>query len=83
MPLGRSQLRMYIHKFSFIHSVAKSCLTLSDPARVAKPGFSVRGISQARVLEWVAISFSLYAKSFHLCPALCDPVDCSPPGSCP
>ena len=26
---------------------------------------------------------SVHAKSFQWCPALCDPVDCSPPGSCP
>ena len=58
MSLGRSQLREYIHTFSFIHSVAKLCLTLSDPARVANPGSSVHEISRARVLEWVTISFS-------------------------
>ena len=23
----------------------------------------------------------MHAKSLHLCPTLCDPVDCSPPGS--
>ena len=81
MSLGRSQLREYIHTFSFIHSVAKLCLTLSDSARVANPGASVHEMSRARVLEWVTISFSVHAESFHLCPTLCNPVDCSPPGS--
>ena len=38
--------------------VAQSCLTLCDPMDCSPPGFSVRGISQARILEWVAISFS-------------------------
>ena len=38
--------------------VSKSCLTLCDPMDCSPPGFSVHGISQARVLEWVAISFS-------------------------
>ena len=38
--------------------VAQSCLTLSDPMDCSLPGFSVHGIFQARVLEWVAIAFS-------------------------
>ena len=37
---------------------AQSCLTLSDPMDCSLPGSSVRGIFQARVLEWVAIAFS-------------------------
>ena len=38
--------------------VAKSCLTLCDPMDCSPPGYSVRGISQARILEWIAISSS-------------------------
>ena len=38
--------------------VTQSCLTLSDPMDCSLPGSSVHGIFQARVLEWVAISFS-------------------------
>ena len=38
--------------------VAQSCLTLCDPVDCSLPGSSVHGILQARVLEWVAISFS-------------------------
>ena len=34
------------------------CLTLCDPLACSLPGSSVHGISQARILEWVAISFS-------------------------
>ena len=41
-----------------LHSVTKSCLTLCDPMDYSPPGFSVHGISQARILEWVAISSS-------------------------
>ena len=37
---------------------AQSCPTLSDPTDCSLPGSSVHGISQARVLEWVAIAFS-------------------------
>ena len=38
--------------------VAQSCLTLCDPLDCSLPGFSVHGIFQARVLEWVSVSFS-------------------------
>ena len=38
--------------------VAQSCPTLCDPMDCRLPGFSVHGIFQARILEWVAISFS-------------------------
>ena len=39
--------------------VAQSCPTLRDPMDCSLPGSSVHGISQARVLEWVAIAFSV------------------------
>jgi len=39
--------------------VAQSCPTLSDPMDCSPPGSSVRGIFQARVLEWGAIAFSI------------------------
>ena len=38
--------------------VAQSCPTLCDPVDCSPPGFSVHGILQARILEWIAISFS-------------------------
>ena len=38
--------------------VAQSCPTLCDPVDCSLPGSSVHGIFQARILEWVAISFS-------------------------
>ena len=36
----------------------QSCLTLYDPIDSSPPGSSVPGILQARILEWVAISFA-------------------------
>ena len=48
----------------FIHTAAasakslQSCLTLCDPIDDNPPGSPVPGILQARILEWVAISFS-------------------------
>ena len=38
--------------------VTQSCPTLCDPTDCNLPGFSIHGIFQARILEWVAISFS-------------------------
>ena len=36
----------------------QSCLTLCNPVDCNPPGSSVQGILQARILEWVGISFS-------------------------
>ena len=38
--------------------VAQSCPTLYNPMDCSLPGSSFHGILQARILEWVAISFS-------------------------
>ena len=38
--------------------VAQSCTTLCDPLDCSLPGSSVHGVLQARILEWVVISFS-------------------------
>ena len=38
--------------------VSQSCLTLCNPVDYSLPGSSIPGIFQARILEWVAISFS-------------------------
>ena len=62
----------------------QSCLTLFDPIDGSPPGSSVPGILQARILEWVASSFSnacMHAKLLQSCPTLCDPMDSGPPGS--
>ena len=59
------------------------CPTLCDPIDGSPPGSSVPGILQARILEWVAISFCnacMHAKSLQSCPTLCHPTDSSPPG---
>ena len=57
------------------------CVT---PIDGSPPCSSVHRILQARILEWVTISFSnacLHAKSLQQCPTLCDPIDGSPPCS--
>ena len=39
-------------------SVARSCLTLCDCINCSLPGSSAHGVLLAKILEWVAISFS-------------------------
>ena len=39
-------------------SVAQLCLTLCNPVDCSPPGSSVHGTLRARIMEWVAISFS-------------------------
>ena len=38
--------------------VAQSCLTLCNATDCSSPGFSIYGILQARILEWIATPFS-------------------------
>ena len=40
--------------------VDQSCLILNDPMDCSPPGSSIHGIFQTRVLEWVAIAFSVF-----------------------
>ena len=39
--------------------VAQPCPTLYNPMDCSPPGFSVHGILQAGILEWVAMPFSM------------------------
>ena len=53
------QIPWHLHKPSESESeVAQSCLTLCGPVECSLPGSSIHEILQARILEWVAISFS-------------------------
>ena len=61
----------------------QSCLTLCDLIDGSPPSSSLPGISQARILEWAAISFSnacMDAESLQSCPTLCNAMNSSPPG---
>ena len=50
-------IKHYISVIRIIE-VTQSCLTFCNPMDCSLAGFSVHEIFQARVLEWVAISFS-------------------------
>ena len=85
VPLN--QIRYTVHSLitsfcqGFAATAAKSlqsCPTLCDPVNGSPPGSSVPGILQARILEWVVISFS---NACMPAPTLCNPMDSSPLGS--
>jgi len=57
----KTHTHIYVHMYTYIYAAAKSlqsCSTLCDPIDGSPPGSPVPGILQARILEWVAISFS-------------------------
>ena len=47
-----------LRKCSVVAELLQSCLTLCDLMGYSRPGCSVRGILQARILEWVAMPSS-------------------------
>ena len=61
-PLTYSNLCCFHPPLFFIYEsereVSQLCPTLCDPVDCSPSGFSTHGILQARILEWVAISFS-------------------------
>ena len=50
-------VHVYI-KYMFAAKSRQSCLTLCDPTDGSPPGSPIPGILQARIPEWVAISYS-------------------------
>ena len=57
-PPGKPKIQFrYVNSWC-VCLVAQLCLTLCDTLDCSLPGYSVHGIFQARILEWVAISFS-------------------------
>ena len=51
-------LHYFIFKFILLLCCARLCSTVFDPMNCSPPGFSVHGISQAKILECAAISSS-------------------------
>ena len=59
LPLFIQRSKLLIGKMCVCVCVCVSCsIVLCNPMDCSPPGFLVHGISQARILEWVAISFS-------------------------
>ena len=65
-PYGLAKQLYFFHSLNLLKVILCVCvscsvivsLTLCDPMDSSPPGSSVRGILQARILEWVAISLS-------------------------
>ena len=55
MAESEEELKSLLMKVKNESEVTQSCPTLCDAMDCSLPGSSVRGILQARVLEWVAI----------------------------
>ena len=58
MHVKKQQLKLDMEQYECECEVTQSCLTLCMPMDCSLPGSFVHGIFQARILEWVAISFS-------------------------
>ena len=86
IPACASSSPAFLMMYSAVAAASKSlqsCLTLYDPTDSCLPGSSVPGILKARILEWVAISFSnagkwkVKVKTFS-----CSPPSHTTPTSC-
>ena len=55
---GAKQTHSSILQLAATAKSLQSCPTLCNPIDGSPPGFPVPGILQARILEWVAISYS-------------------------
>ena len=52
--------------YAWVHPKSlQSYLTLCDPMDCSLPGSTVHGVFQARILEWVATSFSINRDIYH------------------
>ena len=78
-PMKKKRLTEY-YTYHYASAAAakslQSCLTLCNPIDSSPSGSSVPGILQARILEWVAISFSnacVHSKLLQSCLTLWDP----------
>ena len=58
LPPSTESVLFYTMILNVKVKVAQLCPTLSDPMNCSPPGFSVRGILRARILEWVVMPFS-------------------------
>ena len=75
-PYGESEeeLKSLLMKVKNEREVTQSCATLCDPMDCSLPDSSIHRIFQARVLEWIAIAFSIrsskkqeFQKTIYFC----------------
>ena len=68
-PRGKEHLFKALEEFVVVQSLSAKCPTLCNPVDCSPPGSSVHGVSQARILELVAISFSRGSSQTRIKPA--------------
>ena len=56
-------IHSFIHQYGLLFQLLSHVWLLCDPMDCSTPGSSVHGMSQKRILEWVAVSF---ARAFSL-----------------
>ena len=72
--LQRHRVQYYLIEKNKIHITLGVCLSRldvsdsCDPIDCSPPGSFVRGIFQARILEWIAVSYTQIQKEMQLCP---------------
>ena len=72
-PLGsqsQTGLSMQPHTRMYLCLCAQSCTIIFNPLDYSPPSSSVHGISQARILEWIAVSFSRASPNLGIEPVL-------------
>ena len=67
-PIQHACTKICLKSCCLVFLVAESCPTLCDPVDFSPPGSSVHVILKARILEWVAISFSWAAWKMQMLP---------------
>ena len=53
VKVGEALVKTMVYTRKLRALVTQLCLTLCDPMDCSPPGFSVHGILQARILEWM------------------------------
>ena len=59
--VNKINIPIHTDVYFILVSITQSCPTLCNPVHCALPGSSVHGILQARILEWIAISYSRWS----------------------
>ena len=65
--ITQKKIMCFSHAAAAAAKPLQSCPTLCDPIDGSSPGSPIPGILQAKILEWVAISFSMHESKKRKC----------------
>ena len=65
--ITQKKIMCFSHAAAAAAKPLQSCPTLCDPINGSSPGSPIPGILQAKILEWVAISFSMHESKKRKC----------------